>query len=184
MTKGKSMLTISSVPSNTMFLAAFFVRSSFIPSSPVLSRPDSFDFHVVGAIPQEQVNQLIAGIIGFRRQFVQRFQRIQYWMQNHVDAWTDSSFNRSGLCEGVGYNRHLVLQSLRSQGFNNVHDYINSYRVTHLKRQIKRGKVSTLNDCLDSGFGTTKTARSCFARHEGISLDDYLALNSRGEVGS
>ena len=120
----------------------------------------------------------------FNEANLQRFQRIQYWMQNHVDAWTDSSFNRSGLCEGDGYNRHLVLQSLRSQGFNNVHDYINSYRVTHLKRQIKRGKVSTLNDCLDSGFGTTKTARSCFARHEGISLDDYLALNSRGEVGS
>ena len=120
----------------------------------------------------------------FNEANLQRFQRIQYWMQNHVEAWTESTFNRSGLCEGVGYNRHLVLQSVRSQGFNNVHDYINSYRVEHLKRQIKRGRTTTINDCLDSGFGTTKTARSCFARHEGIVLDEYLAQYSRNESES
>lgn len=120
----------------------------------------------------------------FNEANLQRFQRIQYWMQNHVEAWTESTFNRSGLCEGVGYNRHLVLQSLRSQGFNNIHDYINSYRVEHLKRQIKRGRVTTINDCLDSGFGTTKTARSCFARHEGIVLDEFLSQYSRNESES
>ena len=36
-TKGNSMLTISIVPSNTMFLAAFLVRSSFMPFAAILS---------------------------------------------------------------------------------------------------------------------------------------------------
>jgi len=117
----------------------------------------------------------------FNEANLQRFQRIQYWMQNNVKLWTESTFNREGLCDGVGYNRHLVLQSVRSQGFNNVHDYINSYRVDHLKRQIRRGKVTTISECLDSGFGTTKTVRTCFAKHEGISLDEYLAQYSRSE---
>ena len=36
-TKGKSIFTISMIPSNAMFLAAFFVRSSFTPFINLLS---------------------------------------------------------------------------------------------------------------------------------------------------
>jgi len=104
-----------------------------------------------------------------------RFQRINFWMQNHREKWKDSTFGRDRLCQEVGYNRHLVLQSVRSQGFNNVHDYISSFRVAELKRMIARGDVKTLNDTLDAGFGTTQTVRSCFLKVEGISLDEYLA---------
>lgn len=105
----------------------------------------------------------------------QRFQRIQYWMQNNTNAWTDNTFGRDKLCEAVGYNRHLILQSVRSQGFNNVHDYINSYRIDYLKRLITRGEVSSIAECVDAGFGTTKTARSCFEKLTGEKLDHYLA---------
>ena len=104
-----------------------------------------------------------------------RFMRINYWMQNHREEWKDSTFGRDRLCLEVGLNRHLLLQSVRSQGFNNVHDYINSFRLTELKRMIARGEVQTLADTLHAGFGTTKTARTCFLKVEGITLDAYLA---------
>ena len=90
---------------------------------------------------------------------------------------SDSTFGRDRLCQEVGLNRHLVLQSVRSQGFNNVHDYIGSFRVAELKRMIARGEVNTLNDTLAAGFGTTQTVRACFLKAEGITLDEYLTKN-------
>jgi len=111
----------------------------------------------------------------FNEANLHRFQRINFWMQNHKDEWKDSTFGRDRLCLEVGLNRHLVLQSVRSQGFNNVHDYISSFRVTELKRMIERGEVKTLNDTLAAGFGTTQTVRACFLKMEGVTLDDFLA---------
>lgn len=111
----------------------------------------------------------------FNEANLRRFQRINFWMQNHRELWKDSTFGRDRLCTEVGLNRHLVLQSVRSQGFNNVHDYISSFRVAELKRMIDRGEVKAIGDTLDAGFGTTKTSRACFLKVEGITLDEYLA---------
>lgn len=111
----------------------------------------------------------------FNEANLQRFRRMEFWMQNHRDDWTDSSFGRDKLCTELGYNRHLVLQSLRSQGYNNVHDYITRYRIEELKRLIQNGDVQSVSDALSVGFGTAVTARSCFERMEGTSLDAYLA---------
>lgn len=105
----------------------------------------------------------------------QRFKRIEFWMQNHVERWTDYTFGRDQLCEGVGLNRHLVLQALRSQGYNDVHEYLSIYRVEELQRLIVQGKIKVLRECVDAGFGTIKTARSSFERIKGIQLDDFLA---------
>jgi len=115
----------------------------------------------------------------FNEANLHRFQRINFWMQNHRNEWKDSTFGRDRLCQEVGYNRHLVLQSVRSQGFNNVHDYIGSFRVAELKRMISRGEVNTLNDTLAAGFGTTQTVRACFLKVEGITLDEYLSQHTR-----
>ena len=110
----------------------------------------------------------------FNEANIQRFHRIQYWMQTHKEEWTDNTFGRDRLCEAVGFNRHLVLQSVRSQGFNNVHDYINSYRIAELKHLVQTGKATTVNECLAAGFGTSKTVRSCFQKIEDVSLDEFL----------
>ena len=115
----------------------------------------------------------------FNEANLHRFQRINYWMQNHREMWKEHTFGRDRLCQEVGYNRHLVLQSVRSQGFNNVHDYISSFRVAELKRMIARGDVKTINDTLDVGFATTKTVRSCFLMVEGITIDEYLARREK-----
>ena len=104
----------------------------------------------------------------------QRFQRMEYWMQKHVDVWTESTFNRDDLCRETGLNRHNMLQTVRSQGYNNVHEYINRYRVDELKRRIRQGSVTSLNECLDVGFGAVKTVRACFLRLDGESLDLYM----------
>lgn len=114
----------------------------------------------------------------FNEANLRRFNRIQYWMQNNSKEWKESTFGRDNLCEATGYNRHLILQSIRSQGYNNIHDYINTYRIAELKRLISRGEVTCISETLDAGFGTTKTARSCFLKIEGTSLDDYLAAHS------
>lgn len=113
----------------------------------------------------------------FNEANLHRFRRINFWMQNHREEWKDSTFGRDRLCQEVGLNRHLVLQSVRSQGFNNVHDYISSFRVAELKRMIDRGEVKVLNDTLAAGFGTTQTVRACFLKVEGVTLDEYLARN-------
>ncbi len=111
----------------------------------------------------------------------QRFQRVEYWMQNHREEWTKSTFNRDLLCEQVGLNRHLLLQCVRSQGYNSTHEYLSTYRFEELKRLIQRGKVRTVADAMDAGFGTTKTARSVFLNMSGQSLDDYLAANKENK---
>ncbi len=107
-----------------------------------------------------------------------RFQRAEYWMQNNMEVWTESSFNRDDLCRETGINRHLMLQCVRSQDYNNIHDYINSYRIDELKRRIRNGQISTLTDAQAVGFGTVKTAKNCFQRLEGIGLDKYLRENT------
>lgn len=102
-----------------------------------------------------------------------RFERVEHFMR-HQREWKDNTFGRDRLCEATGINRHLLLQCLRSQGYNNCHDYINSYRISALKRGVSTGTITSVNDCTGVGFGSPKTARTCFERMEGISLDDYL----------
>lgn len=104
-----------------------------------------------------------------------RFQATQHWMLNNKGTWLNSTFGRDQLCKELGLNRHILLQSLRSQGFNNVHDYIVSYRVAELKRLIRHGEVTQPSESTVVGFCTLITARNCFQRVEGISLDDFIA---------
>ncbi len=110
----------------------------------------------------------------FNEANLQRYHRIEAWMQKNRAAWTESTFGRDQLCREVGLNRHLLLQSVRSQGHNNVHEYINRYRVEELKRMIRHGEVATIGETVDAGFGTVTTARSAFKRAEGITLDEYM----------
>lgn len=108
----------------------------------------------------------------------QRFERIEFWMQNHPEQWKDYTFGRDQLCAQVGFNRHLVLQALRSQDYNDVHEYISTYRVEELQRMIEHGELQALRNCEDAGFRTIKTARSSFERIKGISLDEFLAQHT------
>lgn len=105
----------------------------------------------------------------------QRFQQLEFWMQNHPERWRDYTFGRDQLCREVGINRHLVLQTLRSQDYNDVHEYLSTYRVAELERLIVLGKIKALRDCVDAGFGTVRTARSSFERIRGVKLDDFIA---------
>lgn len=114
----------------------------------------------------------------FNEQNQERYMRVQIWMRQNKDKWTSTGFTRDRLCEETGINRQLLLQCLRSQGHNNVHEYITVYRVEELKRRIKKGEVSSAADSLSVGFGAVKTARLCFERIEGQSLDEFIL--SRG----
>ncbi len=104
-----------------------------------------------------------------------RFERVEHWMQHNQERWKDNTFGRDLLCRETGFNRHLLLQCVRSQGYNNVHEYINSYRIKEVKRMINCGEATTLTECLTAGFGAIKTLRTCFLREESISIDAFLA---------
>ena len=104
-----------------------------------------------------------------------RYNRVQYWMQNNRQSWCSYTFNRDMLCEETGINRQLLLQCLRSQGHNNVHDYLTLYRVEELRRLIKTGALTSVQECDMAGFGSVKTARLAFQRVLGIDLDEYIS---------
>ena len=89
--------------------------------------------------------------------------------------WISNGFTRDKLCEETGINRQLMLQCLRSQGHNNIHEYITTYRIEELKRLVLAGRICSVSDCVRVGFATTKTARTCFERIEGRNLDEYIA---------
>ncbi|MCH5181191.1 MAG: hypothetical protein J1F06_01030 [Prevotellaceae bacterium] len=109
----------------------------------------------------------------------QRFEAIEYLMQ-HERPYLDYLFNRERLCRMAGYNRHVVLQTLRSQGYNDIHEYIARYRVAELRRQTLDGRLADLKDCEQVGFRTLKTAAASFERYEGGKLEEWFALH-RGE---
>ncbi len=109
-----------------------------------------------------------------------RYERVEHWMQHNQERWKDNTFGRDLLCRETGLNRHLLLQCVRSQGHNNVHEYINSYRIKEVKRMIVSGQATTLTECLMAGFGTIKTLRTCFMREETVCIDDFLAQHAPG----
>lgn len=115
----------------------------------------------------------------FNEKNLHYYHRIQHWMQTHRNDWCDYTFNRDRLCEETGINRQLILQCLRSQGYNNVHEYITIYRVQELKNLIKSGQMQTATESDLAGFATAKTARLSFQRIYGISLDQYISQHAK-----
>lgn len=103
----------------------------------------------------------------------QRFARMEYYMQTER-PFTDPSFTRDTLCRHTGFNRHLVLQSLRSQGYNDVHEYISRYRAGELRRLLEAGQLLNTHDTERCGFRTFKTAVLAFARYEDGDLQEAM----------
>lgn len=102
-----------------------------------------------------------------------RFASIEYAMQ-HEKPFTASDFTRDTLCRLSGCNRHILLQTLRSQGYNDVHDYITRYRVTELRRLIENGEITDIHETDRVGFRTIKTAVLAFDRYEHIDLTSFI----------
>jgi len=103
-----------------------------------------------------------------------RFESIEYAMQ-HEKPYVSADFNRDRLCRLAGFNRHVVLQTIRSQGYNDVHDYISRYRVTELRRLVEEGEITDVRQHERVGFRTLKTALTSFERYEHESLPDFIA---------
>lgn len=110
----------------------------------------------------------------FNEANLHRFEVMEYVMQ-HEKPYCDVGFNRERLCRLAGFNRHLILQSLRSQGYNDVHEYISRYRVAELRRLIEVGEVTDLKQVEKVGFRSQKTAALGFERYEKCDLADFLA---------
>ena len=115
----------------------------------------------------------------FNEKNLERYIAVERWMKENRQQWMDFTFNRESLCREVGLNRQLLLQCLRSQGHNNIHDYLMLYRVKEMKHLIERGEITQVSECVDAGFGAVKTARSSFEKIEGEDLDDFIERHKR-----
>lgn len=109
---------------------------------------------------------------------MRRFEVLEFFMQ-HERPWLDCQFTRDRLCRHTGLNRHLVLQALRSQGYNDTHEYIYRYRVEELKRLILDGEIDSLQQCDKAGFRSIKTASTNFERMENVPLTEWFEQHKR-----
>lgn len=130
------------------------------------------DFRQVEKPPtREEITQSEAD--DFNEANLHRFEVMEYIMQ-HDRPYLDCGFNRERLCRLAGFNRHMVLQSLRSQGYNDIHEYIMRYRVADMKSRIERGEMTDLKQVAEVGFRSAKTAITCFERYEDADLQAFV----------
>lgn len=159
----------------TIYILLFTVVNMFLffrilrPTVNAIAYPD---FRTIETPPtREEITQAEAE--DFNAANLHRFEVMEYIMQ-HDKPYYDCDFNRERLCRLAGFNRHMALQSLRSQGYNDIHEYIMRYRVAELKRKIEQGEVTDLKMVTEVGFRSPKTASACFERYESGDLQQYL----------
>lgn len=109
----------------------------------------------------------------FNEANLHRFEVMEYIMQ-HEKPYTDITFNRERLCRLSGFNRHIALQSLRSQGYNDIHEYIMRYRVKELRELVETGRLKDPKQVMQVGFRSAKTAIACCRRYENLDLQPYF----------
>lgn len=160
----------------TIYMLLFTAVNMFLffrilrPTVEAISYPD---FRRVETPPtREQITQ--SEVEDFNEANQHRFEVMEYIMQ-HDKPYIDNTFNRERLCRLAGFNRHVALQSLRSQGYNDIHEYISRYRVAELRRLIEVGEVTDLKQTSVVGFRSTKTALTCFEQYEGADLISFLS---------
>lgn len=122
----------------TIYMLLFTAVNMFLffrilrPTVEAISYPD---FRQVETPPtREEITQ--SEVDDFNEANLHRFEVMEYVMQ-HDKPFLDCGFNRERLCRLAGFNRHMVLQSLRSQGYNDIHEYIMRYRVAAMKSAIE-----------------------------------------------
>lgn len=159
----------------TVYMLLFTLVNMFLffrilrPTVNSISYPD---FRQVETPPtKEEITQSEAA--DFNEANLHRFEVMEYIMQ-HERPYTDDTFNRERLCRLAGFNRHVALQSLRSQGYNDIHEYISRYRVAELRRLIEMGKVTDLKQVTMVGFRSPRTAVVGFERYENLDLSAFL----------
>jgi len=169
-----------------IFVGLFTILNAYLAYRTLENMAKGLPHPIIEKVEEEPSEEVIeqAEREDFNEANRQHFLRVEFWMQNHKERWTQSTFNRDQLCAEIGLNRHLLLQCVRSQGYNDTHEYLNTYRTEELKRLINAGKVCSVADSADAGFGTAKTARSVFMKMQGITLDEYLSRNKADSISA
>lgn len=159
----------------TIYMLLFTLVNLFLffrilrPTVEAISYPD---FRQVEKPPtKEEITQ--SEVDDFNEANLHRFEVMEYVMQ-HDRPYLDYNFNREKLCRLVGFNRHMVLQSLRSQGYNDTHEYIMRYRVAEVRRRIEQGQITDIKQVLNFGFRSVQTACSCYERYEAKNLLEVI----------
>lgn len=166
----------------TVYMLLFTLVNMFLffrilrPTINAISYPS---FRQVEKLPtKEEITQ--SETEDFNEANLHRFETMEYVMQ-HDKPYLDCTFNRERLCRLAGFNRHMALQSLRSQGYNDIHEYIMRYRVAELKKRIETNEINDLKQVLEVGFRSAKTASTCFERYEDADLLTFLEAHQTAE---
>lgn len=158
-----------------LFTAVSLMLTGFMTKALVVAQPYP-QMHVVETPPTlQEISE--AEQEDFNAANLRRFESIEYAMQSQK-PFLAPDFTRDSLCRACGFNRHIVLQTLRSQGYNDVHDYISRYRVSELRRMIEAGEITDVRQHERVGFRTLKTAVLAFERYEHVSLADFVARHN------
>lgn len=167
----------------TIYMLLFTAVNMFLffrilrPTVEAISYPD---FRQVETPPtREKITQ--SEVDDFNEANLHRFEVMEYVMQ-HDKPFLDCGFNRERLCRLAGFNRHMVLQSLRSQGYNDIHEYIMRYRVAAMKSAIEGGEMTDIKQVVDYGFRSSKTASTSFERYEGGDLMVFMDKHKKLET--
>lgn len=170
------MLTIQfSLITLVFYMLLFTVVNMFLFFRILRPTLQSLPYPTIKSVEQPPTAEVLSKseLDDFNAANLHRFEAMEYLMQKEK-PYLDVLFNRDKLCRLAGFNRHLVLQSLRSQGYNDVHEYINRYRVAELKRLIIAGEIKDLRQLEKAGFRALKTAACNFERYEGADLQAWF----------
>ncbi len=105
----------------------------------------------------------------------QLFAHLNEHMQTQ-QTWRDPELDLSRLAQALSLPAHYVSQVINSAANCNFYDYINQFRIEHIKSQLQDTQSvdkSILALAFDAGFNSKSAFYQAFKRHTGTTPSDY-----------
>ncbi|MDQ1098558.1 MULTISPECIES: helix-turn-helix domain-containing protein [Chryseobacterium] len=104
------------------------------------------------------------------------FSRIEDSM-NEKMLFKDTKFNLSALSVELDVNNTYISRAIRSQGYPNFNNYLNTYRINHVKQllsEVDFQKATFMYVYTEAGFSNQSTFNRVFKQIEGITPSEYF----------
>lgn len=105
------------------------------------------------------------------------FEELLTYMDNNK-PYLQNNISLSELAKQVQLSPNYLSQIINEQSHNNFFDFINRYRVNHVKNLIKekmktKQKINMIETALDSGFNSKSAFYNAFKKYEGMTPSQY-----------
>lgn len=107
------------------------------------------------------------------------FNEIDSSMQSNL-YFRDSKFNLASLSAALRINSYYISKAIHHNGFPNFTAYINSYRISYVKKLLKEEdlqKTTLMYVYTNAGFSSQSTFNRVFKQIEGITPSEYVQNN-------